>query len=234
MKVSLNGISNQCFFDRFFEKRIYCKSKSNWFLRLFERPLQIHMERAPIEINYSAELNGLELGVLENFDDGIIFNLYAPDSTDLYLDAQHFLAASRGHSYTLSIYDTDRRPICDYSGATSTMIHVKTPSYRVDTITGVGLTHYKLIHFNWEYKSDGAEPQRIRNPLNTFEQRLTSAQADVERSQRALREALELNASLLKVAHEKMDYPFPLDMTARAPENPTPLPPTRDIKICKG
>jgi hypothetical protein len=221
MKVSLNGISNQCFFDRFFEKRIYCKSESNWFLRLFERPIPIYVKHAPIDTVYRAELNGIELGMLENFHDGVIFNLFATNNSSV--EAQRFLATSREHSYTLSIYDDDHRVMCDYRGATGTMSHIKEPSYGID----MDLTHYKIVTFSWESMSNGHGRQMIRNPL-------AEARMELERSQLNLRRELGVNANLLQIAHEKMDYPFPLDAPASVPENSAPLPPTRDIKICKG
>jgi len=219
MKVSLNGVSNQCFFVRFFEKRIYCKSESNWFLRLFERPIPIYVTHAPIDINYYFELNGLPLGSAENFDDGVIFNLLA--ANDTYSDCHHFLTASRDHSYTLSIYDTNHSIICDYRSATGTMSNITGPASK----PYADLTHYKKVTFNWEYMSNGHGMHMLQNPLNRVELQLANTQADLERSQRALKEALVLKR------HEKMDYPFPLDTLT--PEISAPLSPTRNIKVCK-
>lgn len=219
MKVSLNGISNQCFFDRFFEKRIYCKSEPNWFLRLFERPIPVYVECAPVETNYRAELNGFELGSLEGFDDGVIFNLYTRN--DLAIECQHFLATSREHSYTLSIYDNDHRVICDYRSVTGNMTHIKEPSYG----TNMNLTHYKKVTFDWEYMSNGHGLHMLRNPLN-------EALVELERSQFNLRAESMLSANLMKEREEKRRGEHPTEAKP-VTEVSSPLPPTRDIRICK-
>jgi hypothetical protein len=219
MKVSLNGISNQCFFDRFFERRIYCKSETNWFLRLFERPIPVYVKHAPIDTVYKAELNGIPLGLCENFHDGVIFNLFA--TNNLSVEAQRFLATSREHSYTLSIYDDDHRVMCDYRGATGTMSHIKEPSYGTD----MDLTHYKIVTFDWDYMSNGHGQHMLRNPLN-------EALMELERSQFNLRAESMLSANLMKEREEKRRGEHHTEAKPMV-EISSPLPPTRDIKICK-
>jgi len=229
MKVSLNGISNQCFFDRFFEKRIYCKSEPNWFLRLFERPIPVYVKHAPIDTVYTAELNGIELGMLENFHDGVIFNLFATNNSSV--EAQRFLATSKEHSYTLSIYDDDHRVMCDYRGATGTMTHIKEPSYGTD----IDLTHYKIVTFDWEYMSNGHGLHMLRNPLDVAEEQLREAHSELRRSQINLRRESTFAANILEIHEEKIGKALDIINNIKpAAEISAPLPPTRDIKICKG
>jgi len=157
--------------------------------------------------------------MLENFHDGVIFNLFATNNSSV--EAQRFLATSKEHSYTLSIYDDDRRVMCDYRGATGTMTHIKEPSYGSD----MDLTHYKIVTFDWEYKSNGHGMQMIRNPLD-------EARMGLELSQTNLRRESTLAANLLRIQEEKMREGYHTEAKPAA-EISAPLPPTRDIKICK-
>jgi hypothetical protein len=101
------------------------------------------------------------------------------------------------------------------------MSHIKEPSYGTD----MDLTHYKIVTFDWGYKSNGHGLQMIRNPLD-------EARVELERSQFNLRAESMLSANLMEEREEKRRGEHHTEAEP-AVEISAPLPPTRDIRICK-
>lgn len=221
MRVSLQGISNQTFYDRLLSKRIYCKSASSWIERFFERPLQINLNFLPIDATYRLELNGMVLGHAENFSDGVLFNVFT--EIDLYADCVHFLNTSCRHGYTLSIYHNDDRvhynPLfVEYFGATSTTTHIKDPAVAEDSRE---LTYYKMINFEWETKK-APQGSMTANPLR--ELRAEISELHREQSDQNLHDIRRMTKEI-KERHEAI--------AQEKPEKSPPPPPTRNITICK-
>ena len=220
MRVSLQGISNQTFYDRLLSKRIYCRSASSWIERLFERPLQINLNFLPIDATYRIELNGMPLGHAENFSDGVLFNVFT--EIDLYTDCVHFLNTSCRYGYTLSIYHNNtlhHSPLLiEYFRATSTTTHIKDPAIAEDSRE---LIYYKMINFEWETKK-APQGNMTTNPLRELRAEMSELRrAESDQNLRDIRRMSQEMKEKYEAAEQKK------------PDEPAPLPSTRNITICK-
>jgi hypothetical protein len=165
----------------------------------------------------------MPLAYAENFSDGVLFNVFT--EIDLYADCVHFLNTSCRHGYTLSIYHNDDRvhynPLfLEYFGATSTTTHIKDPAVAEDSRE---LTYYKMINFEWETKK-APQGRMTANPLR--ELRAEISELHREQSDQNLHDIRRM-AKEMREMHEAAEQ-------KRKPEESAPLPPTRNITICKG
>ena len=226
MRVSLGGITNSLFHNKLYGKRIYCKSESSWFMRtFFEKPIELYMEPQPVDSYYTVELNGTKLGLIEGYTDGFLFNLIVEDS-NIPVEGHVFLS-THSDPVTLTIRDiTSKAALSDYRGVVCTGTHKKhMPDY--EHIPGATWTeYYRYVTFDWEskiYNDRGLTT--IRNPvLELREVRAEMSELHREQSDQNLQDIRRM----AKEMKEKYDT-----AEQKKPEESTPLPPIRNITICK-
>ncbi|MDQ1279255.1 MAG: hypothetical protein QG670_515, partial [Thermoproteota archaeon] len=212
------------FHNKLYGKRVYCKSETNWFMRtFFEAPVELYMEPHPIDSYYRAELNGLDLGMIEGYSDGVLFNLVTQDN-NMAIEAHRFLA--NNGEYTLSIRDkTSQALLIDYHGASCIESHKKYISDHEDPPTEWN-DYYRIVVFDWDHKTlNNRGRSRIRNPvLELRETRTELSDLRQEQADQNIRDIRKMTKEI-KERHEAI--------TLEKPEESAPLPPTRNITICK-
>lgn len=222
MRVSLNNITNSLFWHKLYRKRVYCKSESSWFIRtFFEKPVELYMEPHPVDSYYKVELNGLDLGMVEGYSDGTLFNLVTLGN-DSSLEAHRFLA--NAGAYTLSIRDkTSQALLVDYHGASCIESRVKYFSNH-ETPPTEWNDYYRIVVFEWEAKIyNDRRRTTIRNPiLELREARTEITNLHREHSDQNMQDIRRMTKEM-KEKYEAAEQKKPDE----------PLPPTRNITICK-
>jgi hypothetical protein len=183
------------------------------------------MKPHPVDSYYVVELNGTKLGLIEGYTDGVLFNLIVEDN-NIPVEGHIFLS-THGDPVTLTIRDiTSQAGLWDYRGVVCTGTHKKhMPDY--EDIPGSTWTeYYREVTFDWDSKTYNSRRRAtIRNPvLELREARVEMSELRREQSDRNLHDIRRMTKEM-KEKYEAAEQ--------KKPEEPAPLPPTRNIKICK-
>ena len=226
MRVSLSNIANSLFWHKLYNKPVYCKSETNWFMRtFFEKPVILHMDPHPVDSYYVVELNSMTLGFVEGYTDGVLFNLIVEDSR-IPVEGHLFLS-THGDPIQLTIRDINSRAtLWDYNGTVCTGSHKKHMPDHEYLRGSTGIEYYRYVTFNWESKTYSSRQQAtVRNPeVELRELRVEMSELRREQSDQNLQDIRRMTKEM-KEKYEAAGQ--------KKPEESAPLPPTRNITICK-
>jgi hypothetical protein len=175
-----------------------------------------------VESNYKVELNGGVLGFIEDFSDGVLFNLIVEDN-NVSIDCHKFLACSYEELMNLSIRDlTSQALIWEYNSVTCTHTYKKHMSEHDFFLGPCSCTeYYRMIKFDWRSKNANLRtPQTILNPL--VELRAVISELRRAESDHNLHDIRRITKEI-KEQHKAIALE----------ESPPLFSPTRNIAICK-
>jgi hypothetical protein len=183
------------------------------------------MEPHPVDSYYVVELNSMKLGLVEGYTDGVLFNLVVEDNR-IPIEGHLFLS-THSDPIRLTIRDINSRAtLWDYNGAVCTGSHKKhMPDH--EFLHGANWTeYYRYVTFDWESKTYSSRQQAtVRNPeVELRELRAEMSELRREQSDQNLHGIRRMTKEM-KEKYEAAEQ--------KKPEESAPLPPTRNITICK-